>query len=168
MALNAYLKLKGSKLGEIKGSVTQKGREGRILVLGSSHALGSAEAGLPLQHQPYELVKPVDQATPLLYQALVSGEVFSECEIQYWTPRTGGSTGAGTEVQHYAVKLVNARLLDIAFEQPLTLDPALARWPESETLRLGYEQIEWRWTSTGKSAVADAKPKARAARKKSA
>jgi hypothetical protein len=32
MALNAYLILKGQKQGEIKGSVTQKGREGTILV----------------------------------------------------------------------------------------------------------------------------------------
>jgi type VI protein secretion system component Hcp len=30
MALNAYLKLRGQKQGEIKGSVTQKGREGKI------------------------------------------------------------------------------------------------------------------------------------------
>jgi type VI secretion system secreted protein Hcp len=33
MALNAYLKLRGQKQGEIKGSVTQKGREGKILVI---------------------------------------------------------------------------------------------------------------------------------------
>lgn len=32
MALNAYLRMKGQKLGEIKGSVTQKGREGKIMV----------------------------------------------------------------------------------------------------------------------------------------
>jgi hypothetical protein len=32
-ALNAYLKLKGQKAGEIKGSVTQKGREGGIKVI---------------------------------------------------------------------------------------------------------------------------------------
>ena len=36
-ALNAYLKLKGQKQGEIKGSVTQKGREGRIAVIAVQH-----------------------------------------------------------------------------------------------------------------------------------
>ena len=30
MALNAYLKLKGASQGDIKGSVTQKGREDTI------------------------------------------------------------------------------------------------------------------------------------------
>jgi type VI secretion system secreted protein Hcp len=159
MALQAYLKLKGAKMGEIKGSVSQKGREGRIAVLGSSHAVASLEAGGPVQHQPYELIKPVDKATVPLHQALVTGEVFSECEIQYWTPSLGGSTGAGVETQHYAVRLTNARLLDIDFEQPLTLDPDLRSWPEIETLRLVYDEIEWRWTNPAQSFSANAKPK---------
>ena len=33
MALNAYLKMKGQKSGEVKGSVTQKGREDTIMVI---------------------------------------------------------------------------------------------------------------------------------------
>ncbi len=37
MALNAYLKLTGQKQGDIKGSVTQKGREGKIMVIAASH-----------------------------------------------------------------------------------------------------------------------------------
>ncbi|HRI69004.1 MAG TPA: type VI secretion system tube protein Hcp, partial [Polyangium sp.] len=39
MALNAYLRLKGQKQGEIKGSVTQKGREGSIMVIAVSHEI---------------------------------------------------------------------------------------------------------------------------------
>jgi type VI secretion system secreted protein Hcp len=49
MALNAYLRLKGQKQGEIKGSVTQKGREGKILVIGAEHEVLSprdASSGL--------------------------------------------------------------------------------------------------------------------------
>lgn len=161
MALMAYLKLKGAKMGEIKGSVTQKGREGRIAVLGSSHAVASLEAGGAVQHQPYELIKPVDRATVALHQALVTGEVFSECEIQYWAPSLSGTAGgAGVETQHYAVRLTNARLLDIDFEQPLTLDPDLRSWPEIQTLRLVYDEIEWRWSAPAQSFAASAKPKA--------
>jgi type VI secretion system secreted protein Hcp len=37
MALNTYLRIKGERQGEIKGSVTQKGHEGRIMVIGASH-----------------------------------------------------------------------------------------------------------------------------------
>ena len=41
MALNAYLKLKGQKQGPIAGSVTQKGREGKIMVIATSHEIVS-------------------------------------------------------------------------------------------------------------------------------
>ena len=33
MALNAYLHIKGQKSGDIKGSVIQKGQEGKIMVI---------------------------------------------------------------------------------------------------------------------------------------
>ena len=39
MALQAYLNLKGQRQGEIKGSVTQKGREGKIAVIAVSHEI---------------------------------------------------------------------------------------------------------------------------------
>jgi hypothetical protein len=39
MAQNAYLALTGQKLGEIRGSVTQKGFENLILVIAAQHAL---------------------------------------------------------------------------------------------------------------------------------
>ncbi|HVK67514.1 MAG TPA: type VI secretion system tube protein Hcp, partial [Polyangium sp.] len=41
MALNAYLRLKGQKQGEIKGSVTQKGRENSIMIIAVSHEIMS-------------------------------------------------------------------------------------------------------------------------------
>lgn len=50
MALNAYLKLKGQKQGDIKGSVTQKGRENKIMVIAVSHEVVSPRdmaSGLP-------------------------------------------------------------------------------------------------------------------------
>jgi len=61
MALNAYLKLKGQKTGAIKGSVTQKGREGLILVIAVSHEIVSprdSASGLPTgkrMHKPFAL-----------------------------------------------------------------------------------------------------------------
>ena len=50
MALNAYLKMKGQKQGEIKGSVTQKGRENKIMVIAVNHEITSPRdpaSGLP-------------------------------------------------------------------------------------------------------------------------
>jgi type VI secretion system secreted protein Hcp len=39
MALNAYLSVVGQKQGDIKGSVTQKGREGKIMVIAFTHEI---------------------------------------------------------------------------------------------------------------------------------
>jgi len=41
MALNAYLRIKGQKAGEVKGSVIQKGREGKIMEIAASHGIES-------------------------------------------------------------------------------------------------------------------------------
>jgi len=80
MVLNAYLKLKGQKQGTIKGSVTQKGREGKIAVIAVTHeiiSLRDAASGLPTgkrMHKPFVITKKLDKSSPLLYNALVNNE----------------------------------------------------------------------------------------------
>jgi type VI protein secretion system component Hcp len=41
VALTAYLKLSGARTGTVQGSVTQKGREGKIAVIAVSHEIVS-------------------------------------------------------------------------------------------------------------------------------
>ena len=71
MALNAYLKLKGQKSGEVKGSVTQKGRENSIMVIAVEHEIISprdAASGLPTgkrHHKPLTITKEVDKSSPV-------------------------------------------------------------------------------------------------------
>ena len=115
MALNAYLNLKGQKQGEIKGSVTQKGREGKIMVIAINHEIVSprdAASGLPTgkrQHKPFVITKELDKSSPLLYNALVNNENISEWKLEFWTPQLAATTGVGSEKQHYTVKLTNAK-----------------------------------------------------------
>ena len=50
MALNAYLRMKGQKSGDIEGSVTQSGRENSILVFAVEHSIETPHdpaTGLP-------------------------------------------------------------------------------------------------------------------------
>src|SRR6266404_1793228 len=89
MALNAYLKLKGQKSGEIKGSVTQKGREGSIMVIAVSHDVISprdAASGLPTgkrMHKPFVITKELDTSSPLLYNILVTNENITEWVLHF-------------------------------------------------------------------------------------
>lgn len=155
MALNAYLKLKGQKQGEIKGSVTQKGREGKIMVIAASHQVlvpydeaTGMSAGRRL-HKPFVITKELDKSSPLLYNMLVSNENITDWELQFWTPNLRSSAGIGAEKQHYTVKLFNARIVDISFHMLNNKNPELSRYAEYEEVSFDYEKITWLWVDGG-------------------
>ena len=161
MALNAYLKLKGQKQGEIKGSVTQKGREGKIAVIAVSHEIVSPRdpaSGLPTgkrMHKPFVITKELDKSSPLLYNALVNNENISDWELQFWTPQLKAASGTGVEVQHYTVKLTNANLASLAFRMPNNKHPDLMKYAEYEEVAFTYQKINWTWVDGGISAEDD-------------
>jgi type VI secretion system secreted protein Hcp len=156
MALNAYLKLKGQKTGEIKGSVTQKGREGKIMVIAVSHEVISPRdpaSGLPTgkrMHKPFVITKELDSATPLLLGALCNNENITEWELQFWTP-----SATGAEKQHYTVKLVNANIASIAFRMANNKHPDLMKYAEYEEIAFTYQKIDWTWMQGGITAGDD-------------
>jgi type VI secretion system secreted protein Hcp len=161
MALNAYLKLKGQKSGEIKGSVTQKGRENKILVIAVSHEIVSprdAASGLPTgkrMHKPFVITKELDKSSPILYQVLCTNENVSEWELEFWTPQIKAGTGVGSEVQHYSVKLTNANIASIAFRMANNKHPDLMKFAEYEEIAFTYQKIEWTWKDGGITAGDD-------------
>ncbi len=156
MALNAYLKLKGQTQGEIKGSVTQKGREGKIMVIAVSHEIMSPRdpaSGLPTgkrMHKPFVITKELDKSSPLLYNVLVNNENITEWETQFWQP---SSTGA--ELQHYTVKLINANIASIHFRMLNNKNPELMKYAEYEEIAFTYQKIIWTWTQGGITAEDD-------------
>lgn len=171
MALNAYLRLKGIQQGEIKGSVTQKGREGKIMVVACDHEVvsprdpASGQATGKRQHKPFTIVKELDQSSPLLYRALVNNETITEWELQFWTPQIKSTTGTGSEVQHYTVRLSGVHISAIHFSHYDNRNPDLAKYAESESVSFTYTHIEWLWVKGGitssddwGSPVAAAKP----------
>jgi type VI secretion system secreted protein Hcp len=161
MALNAYLKLKGQKQGEIKGSVTQKGRENKIMVIATSHEIVSprdSASGLPTgkrMHKPFVITKEIDKSSPLLYNALVNNENISDWELQYWTPQIKAQQGVGTEVQHYTVRLVNANIASINFRMANNKHPDLMKFAEYEEVAFTYQKIIWTWNEGGITAEDD-------------
>jgi type VI secretion system secreted protein Hcp len=159
MALNAYLKLKGRKSGEIKGSVTQKGREGKIMVIAVSHDLVSprdAASGLPTSrrmHKPFVITKELDKSSPLLYKVFADNENLLEWELQFWTPQMRAATGVGSETQHYTIRLTNASIASIDFRMANNKHPDLMKLSEYEEVAFTYEKIEWTWVDGGITAM---------------
>ena len=161
MALNAYLRLIGQASGEIKGSVTQKGRENRILVIAVSHEVtsprdsASGQATGRRQHKPLVITKELDRASAPLHQAQARNEEFKDWELQFWAPSLRAATGTGAEVQHFTVKLTNASIASIKMQMLNTQDPALTRFETFEEVAFTYQKIEWKWTDGNLIAVDD-------------
>ena len=154
-ALTAMLTLKGVKSGEIRGSVIQKGREGKIAVIASDHEV-KAPPGAKRQHGVYTITKEVDKATPLLYRAMVNGETMS-FELNYWQPSMGGAVGGGQERLFYTVKLTNARISEIHMKMPNNKNPDLTRYAEFEEVSFAYDTIEWIFNDGNVTATDSAK-----------
>lgn len=161
MALNAYLRLKGQKQGDIKGSVTLKGREGTIAVIAVSHEIVSPRdpaSGLPTgkrMHKPFVITKELDKSSPLLQKLLCTNEMISELTIQFWTPQIRSTIGVGSEVQHYTVKLTNANIASVSFRMLNNKNPELVRYAEYEEIAFTYQKIEWTWVDGGITASDD-------------
>jgi type VI secretion system secreted protein Hcp len=161
MALNAYLKLKGQKSGDITGSVTQKGREGSIMVIAVNHEIVSprdAASGLPTgkrMHKPFVITKELDKSSPLLYNILVNNENIPNWELHFWTPQISAATGAGQEKQHYTIKLVNANIASIHFAMANNKHPDLMKFAEYEEIAFTYQKITWTWNDGGITAEDD-------------
>jgi type VI secretion system secreted protein Hcp len=161
MAMMTYAYIKGQKSGEVKGGITQKGREGAIGVIAVSHSIVSPrdpQSGLPTgqrMHKPIVITKELDKATPILYNMLCTNENITECTLKFWTPQLKAATGTGAEVQHYTVKLTNANIASYDFHQANIRHPDLVKFAEYEEIALTYQKIEWTWNDGGITAGDD-------------
>ena len=156
MALNAYLKLKAQKQGDIAGGVTQKGRENSILVCAVWHEIvsprdpASGRATGKRHHKPLVITKEVDKASPLLYAALAHNEQITTWKLQFWRP-----SPTGLEQQHFTIELENATIASIHMRMPNNRHPTQMRYPELEEVAFTYQKIVWTWNDGGITADDD-------------
>ncbi len=162
MALNAYLRLKGAKQGDIKGSATQKGQEGKIMVIAFEHGISVPEQGASsrnstsgslrgkCQHSAITITKEIDQSTPLLLNALVNNEKITMWELQFWRPEA-----AGAESQFYTIKITDAHIVRIRQEMLDNTYPENVQLKERESVSFRYKKIDWTWVKGGITAMTD-------------
>lgn len=150
MALNATMRLTSEAQGEIKGSVTQAGREDSIMVIGYSHEVDSprdAASGLPTgkrQHKPLIVTKEIDKSTPLLMRALINNENITDMELWFWEPERSGK-----ELLYYTIQLQNARIVNIQQEMLNNRYPENRRHKEREHISFVYQTITWNYMDGG-------------------
>jgi type VI secretion system secreted protein Hcp len=161
VALNAYLRLVGDRQGEIKGSVTQKGREGKILVIAFTHDVTSPRdtaTGLATgrrQHGPIVITKEIDRASPPLHAAQTDNENFKEWELELYASQAHVGAASGVEVQYFTITLTNASIASFRTEMPNNKHADLAKLNTFEEIAFTYQKIAWTWTDGGLSATDD-------------
>jgi type VI secretion system secreted protein Hcp len=150
MAQNVFLKLKTPKMGEILGSVTVRGNEGKINVYAAEHAidmLTTPSSGVAVGkqlHKPFTITKAIDMSTPKLYTLLDTQELISEWELTFYTPGRSGQSS-----NHYTVRLDKARVVSIHFHLPDMRVQAPRNFVEMEDVTFSYQKIEITWIPDG-------------------
>jgi type VI secretion system secreted protein Hcp len=151
----AYMSVKAQKQGQIQGSVIQKGREGKIMVIAIDHFMTSptdAASGQPTgkhMHKPLLITKEVDKSSPQLHASFATNENLPEVQIQFWAPNIKAAVGVGNEYQYYTVTLNNARITSVRHVMPNMKNPELQKYAAYEELALVYQKITWTWTDGG-------------------
>jgi type VI secretion system secreted protein Hcp len=156
MSTVAYLTVVGARQGAIKGDVTIHGREGTIALIGVSSQLnvpfdattGAAQGRR--QHHPISVTKLLDQATPKLYQALVTNEILTEFTIAFWRQLPDGQ-----ETAQFTIKLTDARIVAAAFVAHEAQGAAAAAPAPSQEVQLTYRRITWTWSEGSITATDD-------------
>jgi type VI secretion system secreted protein Hcp len=150
MPLPAHLTLEGVNQGKIVGSCDQEGREGTILVQALDHEVSiprDAQTGLATGkrvHHPLAVLKALDRSTPLLYQALTSGEHMKSVEIKWYRIDTSGA-----EEHYFTTRLEDAIIVSIRPIIKNCLEPASQDLPHLEEVAFTYRKAIWRWEPDG-------------------
>lgn len=154
-AMMAYLRIAGQKSGEVKGGITQKGRENTIGVIAMDHTIVSPrdpQSGLPTglrQHKIFTIRKELDKSSPVLWNILATSENLKTVTLQFWTPQISASSGVGAEVQNYTITLTNANIASMRMVKENIRNPELMKYADYEEISFTYESIVWTWTQGG-------------------
>lgn len=145
----AFMKIVGSKGGQVKGSVADRTYDNWIRVTEATHEIKQPydpATGLPngnAQNGTFVVRKEVDMATVPLRSILANNELLSSVEIAFM------SRGPQGPVNNYSVKLMNARLVSMRTELPDVTDPEGSKAEMRDELQFVYERIEWTWKPNG-------------------
>lgn len=144
-AVEAYMHIEASG-GEIRGSATVPGYEHWHPVAAFGHNLylpvdpTTGQASGQRRHEPVRIVKPVDESSPLLYSALITGEHNLQVEIDFLR-----FNNEGQRERFFTIRLQDAMLTSIS----PSLIPSTQNNQMMEIVNIAYRTIIWTEDRTG-------------------
>ena len=165
MPTPAYMSIEGSKQGNItKGAFTEasvgniyvEGHEDEVLVQAFDHSIlipRDPQSGQPTgqrAHQPLSITKVFDKSSPLIYNALTSGERLTKCQIKWFR-----TSVTGTQEHYFTIDLEDAIIVSVAASMPNCQDPGQAHFTHLEKISFTYRKISWTHEAGGTQGMDD-------------
>lgn len=151
MPMPGNLRITGEVQGEIEGSFEHDDseRDGTILVQAFDHVVeiptdSRGVASGRRTHAPITITKEIDRSTPMLYQALCTGELLTEVQLDWYR-----IDGSGDDELYFSMLMENAMITRIHPWVPNVLDQSNAQMKHMEDLSIAYESIIWTWEPDG-------------------
>lgn len=152
MPMPGFMTLKGDRQGSIEGSSQTAECSDCIEIHSIDHQIevqrqlghSTLASGVAV-HGPITIVKPIDAATPKLYQAMCDLEDM-EGEISWYRPSSRDTSKAEC---FYSIELEGLRVVRIEPLEHHVFDPTKADYPLSERVSMTYRLIRWTWEPRG-------------------
>jgi type VI secretion system secreted protein Hcp len=165
MPTPAYISIQGKTQGNITqgaftaesvGNVYIEGHEDQILVQEIEHRITTPtdpQSGQPSGqrvHRPFIFTAALNKATPLMYQALASGEGLTTVEVKWYRTST-----EGRQEHFFTTKLEDATIVDIHTVLPHAQDASKAEYTQLIKVSMAYRKISWTHVIAGTEASDD-------------
>lgn len=153
MPTPAYINITGKLQGHITagaftsesvGNIYVEGHENEILVQEIEHEImipTDPQSGQPSGrrvHKPFIFTSSLSKATPLLYQALVNGEVLSEVEVQWYR-----TSDEGKIEPFFTTRLEDAIIVSINTVLPHVQNTDNEKYTQLIKVSMTYRKITW-------------------------
>ena len=161
MPVPAYMTIEGSTQGDISagacspdsiGSMSKKSHADEIIVqsfLGEIMVPKDPQSGQPSGqrvHKGFTINKIFDKSSPLLYQALSTGEQLKVVNLKFF--RTAPT---GEQEHYFTIEAKEATITSIKTKMPNCLDPANSCFTHMEDVSFSYKEITWTHEVAGTS-----------------
>lgn len=144
MAFHGYLSINGTRQGLISagcsteasiGKHCRSGHTDEVMVLSLAHQILGGDNNQRALHQPVLVSKFIDKATPLLAQAIDSGERL-DCDFNFYR-----TNPAGHLERYFTLKLSGAVLVEQRVDMPHSM--LQSDQEAQEHLAIRYRDISW-------------------------
>ncbi|MNH20802.1 Major exported protein [compost metagenome] len=153
MPTPAYIKIEGQTQGNITagaftsdsvGNVFVEGHEDEILVQEIKHEVTvptDPQSGQPSGqrvHKPFMFTSSLNKATPLMYNALASGEMLPKVTVNWYR-----TSVEGKQELFFVTELTDATIVKINAVMPHAQDKENADFTQLIEVSLSYRKINW-------------------------